>query len=95
MNTTAQAGRSACEIGPRMRFGSRSLSVHLLRGAAGLGLLGLGLWGFVVVGWPALLLIPPAGLLLKGCPMCWTQGLFETLAWRAAARAAKAPPARN
>ena len=58
---------------------STSVSVHLLRGAAALGLIFaaiyLSTYGVV---WSAL-----AGLgaivLLRGCPMCWLMGLFETM----------------
>ena len=60
-------------------FCSTSVSVHLLRGAAATGLIiaafYVSSYGFV---WSAL-----AGLgavvLLRGCPMCWLMGLFETM----------------
>ena len=78
----------ACEPAPKLRFGNPSLAVHVVRGVLGLSALLGGLWGAVNLGWPALLLLPAGVWLLKGCPMCWTQGLFETLAWRAAARRA-------
>lgn len=60
-------------------FCSTSVSVHLLRGAAAIGLIFaafyLSSYGFI---WSAL-----AGLgaivLLRGCPMCWLVGLFETM----------------
>jgi hypothetical protein len=29
--------------------------------------------------WPSLLLLPTALFLLKGCLMCWTVGLIETI----------------
>ncbi len=60
-------------------FCSSSVSIHLLRGAAAFGLIaaalsynGLGTIGagFALVG---------ALLLLRGCPMCWLLGLFETI----------------
>ena len=73
-----------CEPLPKLRFGNRSLAIHLLRGVLGLSALLGSLWGAVNLGWPALLLLPVGLWLLKGCPMCWTQVLFETLAWRAA-----------
>jgi hypothetical protein len=61
-------------------FASRSVIEHLLRGVAGLALFGAGfawlpahpLWAL-----PAFVL---AMVALRGCPMCWTLGLFETLA---------------
>ncbi len=71
-----------------MMFGNTSLTVHLLRGVLGIGALLCGIWGLTKVGWPALIALPFAIWMLKGCPMCWTQGLFETLAHRAARRGA-------
>jgi fatty acid desaturase len=61
-----------------MIFGNRTLGLHLLRGAAGLA--ALYLWLFGAFGWPSPLLGGLAIWMLKGCPMCWTVGLFETLA---------------
>jgi hypothetical protein len=29
--------------------------------------------------WPSLILLPAVLFLLKGCPMCWTMGLVETI----------------
>lgn len=58
---------------------SSSITVHLLRGAAALALLvfalffnpyGMALSGVALVG---------AVVLLRGCPMCWMMGLFETM----------------
>ena len=63
-----------------MAFGNRSLAVHVLRGVLGFGSLVLALKGYDIVGWPALLLMGIAVWALKGCPICWTIGLFETLA---------------
>ena len=63
-----------------MAFGNRSLSIHLARGGLGLGALFVALRGYDVVGWPALLLIGASVWALKGCPICWTIGLFETFA---------------
>ena len=63
-----------------MAFGNRSLAVHVLRGVVGFGSLVLALKGYDIVGWPALLLMAVAVWALKGCPICWTIGLFETLA---------------
>lgn len=60
-------------------FCSTSVSVHLLRGAAALGLIFAAIYlsSYGVV-WSAL-----AGLgaivLLRGCPMCWLMGLSETM----------------
>ena len=58
---------------------SSSVSVHLSRGAAAIGLIFaaafLSNYGFV---WSAM---AGAGavVLLRGCPMCWLMGLFETI----------------
>jgi hypothetical protein len=58
---------------------SRSVSVHLLRGAAALGLIFtaifLSSYGLM---WSVAAVIG-AVLLLRGCPMCWLMGLFETM----------------
>jgi len=58
---------------------STSVSVHLLRGAAAVGLIvaALFLSGYGVV-WSAIAGIG-AIVLLRGCPMCWLMGLFETM----------------
>lgn len=65
-----------------MSFGNASLSIHLLRGLFGFAALLAAAWGHDRIGWPALLLLPAAVWALKGCPICWTIGLFETLASR-------------
>ena len=60
-------------------FGSKSLFGHLLRG----------LTGFVAVYWAfmhqsepvlAVLAVGVALVLFRGCPVCWTVGLMETIA---------------
>lgn len=63
-------------------FASRSVAVHLLRG----------LLGFALVAASMLLLTAHPGwslgtlglglVALRGCPMCWTLGLVETIAAR-------------
>lgn len=63
-----------------MTFGSRTLLAHLARGAAGVAALFLAVGGFGFAGWASLLLIPFALWMFRGCPMCWTIGLFETIA---------------
>jgi len=59
-------------------FASNTLSEHILRGAIGIAALGYALaiaethpWGSLASG--ALVL-----LAFRGCPICWTIGLFET-----------------
>jgi len=60
-------------------FCSSSVSVHLLRGAAAISLIFaaffLSSYGAV---WSAIAVIG-AIVLLRGCPMCWLMGLFETM----------------
>lgn len=60
-------------------FASPSLPRHLVRGVIGFG----GLIGSVallpVVGLFSLLLLPVGVLALRGCPMCWTIGLVQTV----------------
>ena len=60
-------------------FGSKSLIGHVLRG----------LTGFVAVYWAfthqsepvlAVLAVGVALVLFRGCPVCWTVGLIETIA---------------
>jgi hypothetical protein len=61
------------------RFASPSIARHLTRGAIGFGLIGAGLGLTSVLG-PGALALAPAGLVaLRGCPMCWTIGLIESL----------------
>lgn len=60
-------------------FASESLPRHLIRGALGFGLIGAGL-GLAAILSPFALLLAPAGLVaLRGCPMCWTLGLIQTI----------------
>ena len=58
---------------------STSVSVHLLRGAAALGLIFAAFYlsSYGVVG--SALASIGAVVLLRGCPMCWSMGLFETM----------------
>ena len=62
-----------------MTYASASLPRHLIRGAVGFG----GLIGsftlLPVVGLISLLLLPLGVLALRGCPMCWTIGLIQTI----------------
>ncbi|MFF8609639.1 hypothetical protein ACF06X_27370 [Streptomyces sp. NPDC015346] len=60
-------------------FASSSLPRHLVRGAVGFGAL-IGAFALMpVLGWPSLLLLPAGALALRGCPMCWTIGLVQTV----------------
>jgi hypothetical protein len=60
-------------------FTSPSLLRHLTRGVVGFGGL-IGSVAFLPLAGPAGLLLLPVGLpALRGCPMCWTIGLIQTL----------------
>lgn len=63
-------------------FASRTITRHLLRGAAGLLLL---LWAIGQFATQPVVAVAAAGaavVALRGCPMCWTVGLIETVASR-------------
>lgn len=66
-------------------FCSRSITTHVLRGLAALGLTGLSIY-VLLHQQTCVLLIPVmlvgAIILLRGCPMCWLLGLFETIGKR-------------
>lgn len=70
-----------------MTFGNRTLAIHLLRGLLGLAALVTAVRGYDAIGWPALLLVGVTFWALKGCPVCWTIGLAETIAYRFLAHA--------
>jgi hypothetical protein len=61
-------------------FASRTLIEHVLRGAIGLA----ALWVAVTIAashpWSSLALGALVLLAFRGCPICWTIGLFETVA---------------
>ena len=69
-------------------FCSSSNSIHLLRGLGAAVLLGLAVFfgtaddGHIVIRLAAAPLAGGAFLLLRGCPMCWLIGLFETIGKR-------------
>lgn len=68
-------------------FASKSLTEHVARGAVGIGVL-VGTM-MLIPDHPLLALagIPVALIALRGCPACWTIGLFETIAATARGRA--------
>ena len=63
-------------------FASITLSEHILRGAIGLG----ALWTAVAITeahpWGSLVLGAVVLVAFRGCPICWTIGLFETAGHR-------------
>ena len=63
-------------------FASRTLSGHLLRGAAAFGLLVLALLQQHAHPLRAVASGLAALVVMRGCPMCWAVGLVETLQQR-------------
>lgn len=57
---------------------STSVKEHLVRGALALTAIGIAIAALPLT-WPALILVPCALYLMRGCPMCWLAGLFETI----------------
>jgi uncharacterized membrane protein YedE/YeeE len=60
-------------------FGSTSLGAHLMRGAAAAALLAFAIVHQSAHPWASLSAGVAALVALRGCPMCWTVGLVETL----------------
>ena len=60
-------------------FRSRSVARHIARGVAGFGFLAVALHYASVLGWWTLAPAACALVCLRGCPMCWTLGLLETV----------------
>ncbi|ABE55914.1 hypothetical protein Sden_2635 [Shewanella denitrificans OS217] len=60
-------------------FASSSLTEHLVRGILGLALLWLAIDIAAEQPWASLGLGVLMIIAFKGCPVCWTIGLFETL----------------
>jgi hypothetical protein len=61
-------------------FGNRTIGRHLVRGALGITALYISLSTLRGTTWGSLIFLAAALYLLKGCPMCWTLGLIETIA---------------
>jgi hypothetical protein len=60
-------------------FGSAFLGAHLMRGAAAAALLAWAIVHQTAHPWLSLVAGVAALVALRGCPMCWTVGLVETL----------------
>jgi hypothetical protein len=60
-------------------FGSAFLGAHLMRGAAAAALLAWAIVDQAEHPWASLGAGVAALVALRGCPMCWTVGLVETL----------------
>jgi hypothetical protein len=63
-----------------MVFGNKTVWLHLGRGIAGFAALAGALATANTSIWPTLILMPIGIWMLKGCPVCWTIGLIETVA---------------
>lgn len=74
-----------------MIFGNKNLWLHLLRGVVGFAAMSMSLATVNQVWWPSLVLMPLALWMFKGCPICWTVGLLETLAHKVLLRADAVP----
>ena len=61
--------------------------MHLLRGVLGFGLVAGALQYAQDIGWWVLLPAIGALVCFRGCPMCWTFGLIETVVFRRSASA--------
>jgi hypothetical protein len=61
-------------------FGNQTIGRHLLRGALGIAALYISLSTLRGTTWVGFIFLAIAVYLLKGCPMCWTLGLIETIA---------------
>jgi hypothetical protein len=60
-------------------FASKNLRIHAARGAVGISAIGIAIYFAGDHPWVALAAIPIALIAFRGCPMCWTVGLFQTL----------------
>lgn len=65
-----------------MVFGNESLKLHIAKGLVGFAALGGAFWTMNETLIPSIVLLPLSLYLLRGCPLCWTIGLFETIAMR-------------
>jgi hypothetical protein len=65
-------------------FASNTLSEHILRGAIGIGALWIAVATAATHPWGSLVLGAVVLVAFRGCPICWTIGLFETASriWR-------------
>ena len=62
-------------------FVSSSFTEHLIRGLVGITALSTAVWVGTDAGWPAVLVSVALGLVsliaFRGCPVCWSMGLFS------------------
>ena len=79
--------RPASRPAPATIFASKGITRHLLRGALGAGALVWAVRLLPLHPFASLALAVLALLAFRGCPMCWTIGLVETVHRRFSARA--------
>jgi hypothetical protein len=65
-----------------MIFGNKSIALHLLRGVSGFAALAVALSYANEHLWVTILFMPLALWMLKGCPICWLVGFFESVAMK-------------
>jgi hypothetical protein len=63
-------------------FASKSLVQHLARGLVGIGAFIASVFWATSQPWLSVAALALALVALRGCPMCWTIGLWETVAAR-------------
>jgi hypothetical protein len=68
-------------------FASKSIGLHLARGVVGLAAIAAAMAIASSHPWVAVGLLPFAFFALRGCPMCWTLGLIQTVQARLRGRA--------
>lgn len=75
---------SVTEVAPKpapkeYSFASPTLGAHLRRGLTSFGLLVVAAATWSNVGWIAVMPAAAGVVALRGCPMCWTVGLIQTV----------------
>ena len=70
-------------------FGSRSVVWHLTKGAFGVAALVLASLLTPQYPWALFVGVPAALIAFRGCPLCWTMGLVETVSARLRGDSAK------
>jgi hypothetical protein len=61
-------------------FASNSIAEHVARGVIGVAACVVAVWAAPAHAWLSFLALPVALFAFRGCPMCWTVGLVETVA---------------
>jgi alkylhydroperoxidase family enzyme len=70
-------------------FASKSIAEHLARGVVGIAAFAYAASRMETSPWLSLALAAVALVALRGCPMCWTMGLVQTVIARLQGRDAK------